>query len=53
MAVIPRDEQGRGWLSPALGVMELSQCIVQVLRLFQLFFCPIKMSFSSLISVVF
>ncbi|CAA7033728.1 unnamed protein product [Microthlaspi erraticum] len=33
MAVIPRDEQGRGWLSPALGVMELSQCIVQAVPL--------------------
>ncbi|CAN8274320.1 unnamed protein product [Cochlearia groenlandica] len=29
MAVIPHSEQGHGWLSPALGVMELSQCIVQ------------------------
>ncbi|KAL1205359.1 DnaJ protein ERDJ2B [Cardamine amara subsp. amara] len=33
MAVIPRNEQGRGWLSPALGVMELSQCIVQAVPL--------------------
>ncbi|CAE6185126.1 unnamed protein product [Arabidopsis arenosa] len=33
MAVIPRNEQGRGWLRPALGVMELSQCIVQAVPL--------------------
>ncbi|XP_010439505.1 PREDICTED: dnaJ protein ERDJ2B [Camelina sativa] len=33
MAVIPRNEQGRGWLSPALGVMELSQSIVQAVPL--------------------
>ncbi|CAN6839983.1 unnamed protein product [Brassica oleracea] len=26
MAVIPHNEQGHGWLSPALGVIELSQC---------------------------
>ncbi|KAF2596426.1 hypothetical protein F2Q68_00012632 [Brassica cretica] len=29
MAVIPHNEQGHGWLSPALGVIELSKCIVQ------------------------
>ncbi|CAH2078392.1 unnamed protein product [Thlaspi arvense] len=33
MAIIPRNEQGRGWLSPALGVMEISQCIVQAVPL--------------------
>ncbi|VVB12231.1 unnamed protein product [Arabis nemorensis] len=33
MAVIPRNEQRHGWLSPALGVMELSQCIVQAVPL--------------------
>ncbi|CAN7017566.1 unnamed protein product [Brassica oleracea var. botrytis] len=26
MAVIPHNEQGHGWLSPAIGVIELSQC---------------------------
>ncbi|KAG2284590.1 hypothetical protein Bca4012_053260 [Brassica carinata] len=30
MAVIPHNEQGHGWLSPALGVIELSQCIVHI-----------------------
>ncbi|CAN6913504.1 unnamed protein product [Brassica oleracea] len=33
MAVIPHNEQGHGWLSPALGVIELSQCIVQAVPL--------------------
>nr|AAG52236.1 putative DnaJ protein; 34157-30943 [Arabidopsis thaliana] len=32
MAVIPRTAQGHGWLRPAVGVVELSQCIVQVLN---------------------
>ena len=31
MAVIPRTSQGHGWLRPATGVVELSQCIIQVL----------------------
>ncbi|RVW41924.1 DnaJ protein ERDJ2A [Vitis vinifera] len=31
MAVIPRTSQGHGWLRPAIGVVELSQCIIQVL----------------------
>ena len=30
MAVIPRSAQGHGWLRPAIGVVELSQCIIQV-----------------------
>ena len=30
MAVIPRNAQGHGWLRPAIGVVELSQCIIQV-----------------------
>lgn len=30
MAVIPRTAQGHGWLRPAVGVVELSQCIIQV-----------------------
>ncbi|CDY52910.1 BnaA06g00080D [Brassica napus] len=29
MAVLPRTAQGHGWLRPAVGVIELSQCIVQ------------------------
>lgn len=29
MAVIPRTAQGHGWLRPAVGVVELSQCIIQ------------------------
>uniref|UniRef100_A0A2N9H4V7 J domain-containing protein n=1 Tax=Fagus sylvatica TaxID=28930 RepID=A0A2N9H4V7_FAGSY len=29
MAVIPRTAQGHGWLRPATGVVELSQCIIQ------------------------
>ncbi|KAL0828701.1 hypothetical protein Bca101_052379 [Brassica carinata] len=33
MAVIPHNEQGHGWLSPALGVIELSQCIVHAVPL--------------------
>jgi hypothetical protein len=28
--VIPRTAQGHGWLRPAIGVVELSQCIIQV-----------------------
>ncbi|KAG2276972.1 hypothetical protein Bca52824_059527 [Brassica carinata] len=28
MAVLPRTAQGHGWLRPAVGVVELSQCIV-------------------------
>ena len=30
MAVLPRTAQGHGWLRPATGVVELSQCIIQV-----------------------
>ncbi|KAL4613916.1 hypothetical protein ACB092_07G016900 [Castanea dentata] len=32
MAVIPRN-QGHGWLRPAIGVVELSQCIIQAVPL--------------------
>ena len=31
MAVVPRTAQGHGWLRPAVGVVELCQCIIQVL----------------------
>lgn len=31
MALVPRNTQGHGWLRPAIGVAELSQCIIQVL----------------------
>ncbi|CAN8288088.1 unnamed protein product [Cochlearia groenlandica] len=33
MAVLPRTAQGHGWLRPAVGVVELSQCIVQAVPL--------------------
>ncbi|KAK9665386.1 hypothetical protein RND81_14G109200 [Saponaria officinalis] len=33
MALIPRSAQGHGWLRPAIGVIELSQCIVQAVPL--------------------
>ncbi|KAM3693846.1 hypothetical protein ACJW31_07G015200 [Castanea mollissima] len=33
MAVIPRNSQGHGWLRPAIGVVELSQCIIQAVPL--------------------
>ncbi|CAH8378955.1 unnamed protein product [Eruca vesicaria subsp. sativa] len=33
MAVLPRTSQGHGWLRPAVGVVELSQCIVQAVPL--------------------
>ncbi|KAL9237354.1 hypothetical protein vseg_011913 [Gypsophila vaccaria] len=33
MALIPRTAQGHGWLRPAIGVVELSQCIVQAVPL--------------------
>ncbi|KAF3579955.1 hypothetical protein DY000_02034079 [Brassica cretica] len=33
MAVIPHNEQGHGWLSPALRVIELSQCTLQAVPL--------------------
>ncbi|KAI3793261.1 hypothetical protein L1987_35877 [Smallanthus sonchifolius] len=33
MAVIPRPGQGHGWLRPAVGVVELSQCIIQAVPL--------------------
>ncbi|XP_058084267.1 dnaJ protein ERDJ2-like [Magnolia sinica] len=33
MAVIPRSPQGHGWLRPAIGVVELSQSIIQAVPL--------------------
>ncbi|XP_068657408.1 dnaJ protein ERDJ2A-like [Aristolochia californica] len=33
MAVIPRNPQGHGWLRPAIGVVELSQSIIQAVPL--------------------
>lgn len=33
MAVIPRTAQGHGWLRPPVGVVELSQCIIQAVPL--------------------
>ncbi|KAK4260411.1 hypothetical protein QN277_003528 [Acacia crassicarpa] len=33
MAVIPRNAQGHGWLRPAIGVVELSQSIIQAVPL--------------------
>ncbi|RZC57201.1 hypothetical protein C5167_004510 [Papaver somniferum] len=33
MAVIPRNQQGHGWLRPAIGVVELSQSIIQAVPL--------------------
>ncbi|KAJ8773176.1 hypothetical protein K2173_028353 [Erythroxylum novogranatense] len=33
MAIIPRTAQGHGWLRPATGVLELSQCIIQAVPL--------------------
>ncbi|CAN6564865.1 unnamed protein product [Malus baccata var. baccata] len=33
MAVTPRNAQGQGWLRPAIGVVELSQCIIQAVPL--------------------
>ncbi|XP_065869155.1 dnaJ protein ERDJ2A-like [Euphorbia lathyris] len=33
MAVIPRTAQGHGWLRPAIGVVELTQCIIQAVPL--------------------
>ncbi|XP_048421471.1 dnaJ protein ERDJ2A-like [Pyrus x bretschneideri] len=33
MAVMPRNVQGQGWLRPAIGVVELSQCIIQAVPL--------------------
>ncbi|XP_050221937.1 dnaJ protein ERDJ2A-like [Mercurialis annua] len=33
MAVIPRTAQGHGWLRPAIGVIELSQCVFQAVPL--------------------
>ncbi|KAF7131485.1 hypothetical protein RHSIM_Rhsim09G0201000 [Rhododendron simsii] len=35
MALVPRTAQGHGWLRPAIGVLELSQCIIQKVRSFQ------------------
>ncbi|KAL6123175.1 hypothetical protein ACLB2K_075698 [Fragaria x ananassa] len=33
MALVPRNAQGQGWLRPAIGVVELSQCIIQAVPL--------------------
>ncbi|CAN1166527.1 Vacuolar sorting protein 39 [Linum perenne] len=33
MAVIPRKGEMHGWLRPAIGVIELSQCITQIVQL--------------------
>ncbi|KAL2922083.1 DnaJ protein ERDJ2A [Bienertia sinuspersici] len=33
MALIPRTAQGHGWLRPAIGVVELSQCVIQAVPL--------------------
>nr|GMD53800.1 DnaJ protein ERDJ2A-like [Ipomoea batatas] len=33
MANLPRTSKGHGWLRPAIGVVELSQCIVQAIPL--------------------
>uniref|UniRef100_A0A7N0ZV49 J domain-containing protein n=1 Tax=Kalanchoe fedtschenkoi TaxID=63787 RepID=A0A7N0ZV49_KALFE len=33
MAVLPRTAKGHGWLRPAIGVVELSQCIIQAVPL--------------------
>ncbi|KAJ6707277.1 DNAJ PROTEIN ERDJ2-LIKE [Salix viminalis] len=33
MAVRPRTSQGHGWLRPATGIVELSQCIIQAVPL--------------------
>nr|XP_010909367.1 dnaJ protein ERDJ2 [Elaeis guineensis] len=33
IAVLPRTSQGHGWLRPAIGVVELSQCIIQAVPL--------------------
>ncbi|KAL0299590.1 UNVERIFIED_CONTAM: DnaJ protein ERDJ2A [Sesamum radiatum] len=33
MAIIPRTSKGHGWLRPAVGIVELSQCIVQAVPL--------------------
>ncbi|XP_008796205.1 dnaJ protein ERDJ2-like [Phoenix dactylifera] len=33
IAVLPRSAQGHGWLRPAIGVVELSQCIIQAVPL--------------------
>ncbi|PKI63497.1 hypothetical protein CRG98_016164 [Punica granatum] len=33
MALVPRNAQGHGWLRPAVGVAELSQCIIQAVPL--------------------
>lgn len=34
IALLPRNPHGHGWLRPAIGVVELSQNIIQVLFLF-------------------
>ncbi|GAA0143830.1 scaffold/adaptor protein [Lithospermum erythrorhizon] len=33
IALLPRTQQGHGWLRPALGVVELSQCFIQAVPL--------------------
>ncbi|XP_056687473.1 dnaJ protein ERDJ2A-like isoform X2 [Spinacia oleracea] len=35
MALIPRTAQGHGWLRPAIGVVELSQCVIQGVQVLQ------------------
>lgn len=41
MATVPRTAKGHGWLRPAIGIVELSQCITQVFDfvLFKEFLC--------------
>ncbi|KAI5679341.1 hypothetical protein M9H77_10291 [Catharanthus roseus] len=33
MTIIPRNPRGHGWLRPAIGVVELSQCLIQAVPL--------------------
>lgn len=33
MATVPRTAKGHGWLRPAIGIVELSQCIIQAVPL--------------------
>ncbi|KAG8501060.1 hypothetical protein CXB51_003151 [Gossypium anomalum] len=42
MALLPRTAQGHGWLRPAIGVVELSQNIIQHNRLFALNILGVK-----------
>ena len=52
MAVAARNAEGHGWLRPALGVMELSQSITQVLIVLDLLvaiaFCIITLPVASM-----